>query len=78
MRGTLVLINLDLLDDLKCDLSSIRRLGTIDGTLILPYIGVEDENETNVILSYHSVLRTCAELGMIAGCGFDDTSEKET
>ena len=78
MCGNLVLINLDLLDDLMIELSSIPRLGTTDQTLILPYIDVGDEDEAVVRRSCDMVLRACADLGLIAGPGVADTSEKET
>ena len=76
--GNLVLINLDLLDDLMSELSSIPRLGTTDQTLILPYIDVGDGDEAIVRHSYHMVLRACADLGMIAGPGVASASEKVT
>lgn len=69
IRGNLVLIRLDALDDLVLDISSIAHIGVVDRTLILPDSGPDVERELMQRRNYHMILRTCAQLGMIAGRG---------
>lgn len=69
MRGNLVLIRLDALDNLLGDLSSLSPLGPVDRTLVLPLPDAKELDETLTLHSYHMVLRACAELGMISGRG---------
>lgn len=67
MRGNLVMIQLDALEDLEQDTSSLAPLGIVDQTIILPCGESEFTDNRLVRASYHMVLRACAELGMIAG-----------
>ncbi len=69
MRGNLVLIRLDALDNLWGDLSLMSPLGEIDRTLILPWSDIEDTDAELIRRGYLMVLRACAELGMICGRG---------
>ena len=69
MRGNLVLIRLDALDDLVQDIASIAHIGVVDRTMMLP-LGESDRiDEVIQRRTYHSILRTCAQLGMISGRG---------
>ncbi|MGJ8603274.1 MAG: hypothetical protein ACSHXH_04035 [Marivita sp.] len=66
MRGNLVLIRLDALDDLVMDITSIAHIGIVDRTMIL----TENTTDPNVQRrNYHMILRACAQLGMISGRG---------
>lgn len=69
MRGTLVLIRLDHLDDIAGDSCKLPTLGPIERTLVLPVIDGGPEVEVQIRRTYHRVLRACADLGMIAGRG---------
>ncbi len=69
MRGNLVVVRLDVLDDLVQDISSLAPLGVVDRTVVLPVADTEEGNALRVGRNYHLVLRTCTELGMIAGRG---------
>ena len=69
LRGNLVLIRLDALDDLVHDISSIASIGTVDRTIILADTSSEEVDEFIHRRNYHTILRTCAQLGMIAGRG---------
>ena len=69
IRGTLVLLRLDALDNVSSDLQSLDPLGPVDRTLTLPIHNGEALEAFEVRRSYHQILRTCAELGMIAGRG---------
>ena len=69
MRGTLVLIRLDALDDPVGELSVLPPIGHVDRTLMLPWPDADTPEDLLVRRSYHMVLRLCAKLGMIAGRG---------
>lgn len=69
MRGNLVLIQLDALEDIARDMSSLTSLGAIDRTVILPCDAVNETKEAVTRRNYHLVLRTCAQMGMITGRG---------
>lgn len=69
MRGNLVLIRLDALDDLVMDISSIAHIGTVDRTVILTDTDQDNSHEALQRRNYHMILRTCAQLGMISGRG---------
>ncbi|WP_415918839.1 hypothetical protein [Tateyamaria sp. SN6-1] len=77
MKGNLLLIQLNKLDNLQFDLATLPPLGIIDRTLVLPW---DSSDETDVIAArrnYHLVLRTCAELGMIQGRGVASARSEE-
>ncbi|MEL6418525.1 MAG: hypothetical protein AAFQ55_07860 [Pseudomonadota bacterium] len=76
MRGTLIVIRLDALDDMLGDLHGLAPLGPIDRTIILPWSSANQSNETEVRRNYHIVLRACADLGMISGRGVSRRSER--
>ena len=69
MRGSLVLIRLNALDDLFTDLARLNPLGTVDRTLVLPWPDDKVLNAFVLRRNYHLILRTCSDLGMIAGRG---------
>ncbi len=69
MRGNLILIRLDALDNLLGELSSLSPLGEIDQTIILPWTDEGAADDALIRRSYHMVLRACADLGMITGRG---------
>lgn len=69
MRGNLVLIRLDALDNLVQDIGSIAHIGTVDRTVILPNDADAPLDERAQRRTYHAILRTCAQLGMISGRG---------
>lgn len=69
MRGNLVLLRLDRLEDAAEVLHEISYIGPIDRTIFLPWPDTETLSKPLVRRSYHMVLRACAELGMIAGRG---------
>lgn len=76
MRGALVLIRLDALDDMLGDLNGLAPLGPIDRTIILPWSSANRPSEAEVRRNYHLVLRACADLGMISGRGVSRRSEQ--
>lgn len=68
MRGCITMVRLDLLGDIEADLAALSPLGALDRTIVLPLSdGVSDE--LAIRRGYHSVLSTCAGLGMISGRG---------
>jgi hypothetical protein len=68
MRGSLVFVRLDMLDDINADFDVLAPLGKVDRTLVLPL--ADDTNKERVVrAAYHDVLRACTELGMISGRG---------
>lgn len=69
MRGNLVLIRLDALDDLVQDITSISHIGIVDRTVILPYGVAAGDTDALKRRTYHQILRTCTQLGMISGRG---------
>lgn len=69
MRGSLVLVRLDALEDVASDVGGLEPLGPVDRTIVLTGAGVGAEDEALARRNYHAVLRACAELGMIAGRG---------
>lgn len=69
MRGTLLLVRLELLDDLPEDLSSYSGFGKVDHTVVLPWCESCELDETHIRRCYYMTLRTCADLGMISGRG---------
>ncbi|WP_286910886.1 hypothetical protein [Roseovarius sp.] len=69
MRGNLVLLRLDRLEDAAEMLHEIQHIGTIDRTIFLPWPDTEVPSKPLIRQSYHMVLRACTELGMIAGRG---------
>ncbi len=69
MRGTLTLIMLDVLDASIGDVNHFDPLGPIDRTIMLSSMENGSSNEGDMKRHYHSVLRACAALGMIAGRG---------
>ncbi|GGE48835.1 hypothetical protein [Actibacterium pelagium] len=69
MRGNLVLIRLDALDDLIHDITSIASIGVVDRTVILADSVSEEGDEKLQRRNYHMILRTCSQMGMVAGRG---------
>lgn len=69
MRGNLVMVQLDALEDLVGDISSMVELGPVDRTIVLPGGTETGGGELLIRRNYHAVLRACADLGMIAGKG---------
>lgn len=70
LRGNLILLRLDVLDDIFAELSSLASLGEIDRTVMLPWVSSEEDDDQAVLRrSYQMVLRACADLGMISGRG---------
>lgn len=72
MRGRLVLIQLDAMDDLIHDISGLTSLGPVDRTMILADANGPDANGADDGLlhrNYHLVLGVCTQLGMISGRG---------
>ena len=69
MRGSLVLVQLDRLDDIPADLGAITPLGPIDRTIMLPWGYAKAPDDLSIRRNYHLVLRACAGMGMIAGRG---------
>ena len=69
MRGNLILVRLDALDDFVGEISALKPFGKIDRTLILPWTSDEETSDLFTRRSYHKVLRACADLGKIAGRG---------
>ncbi|WP_300062041.1 hypothetical protein [uncultured Roseobacter sp.] len=69
IRGQLVLIRLDLLDNAPDDLDSVMAIGPVDRTLTLPWYGLEDPSDSELRRGCHHVLRACSRLGMISGRG---------
>ncbi|SPH23973.1 hypothetical protein DEA8626_03050 [Defluviimonas aquaemixtae] len=68
LRGSLVLITLDALDVASIDDELIDLIGPVDRTLHLPFPSREDHDEA-VRQGYWTVLKLCAQLGMISGRG---------
>ncbi|SPH24984.1 hypothetical protein DEA8626_04016 [Defluviimonas aquaemixtae] len=68
LRGSLVLITLDALDVTSIDEKLVEQIGPVDRTLHLPFPSGE-ERETAVRQGYWTVLKLCAQLGMISGRG---------
>ena len=69
LRGNLVLILLDALDDIVHDISSIESIGHVDRTIMLANSPTDDGGKALNQKNYHMILRVCAELGMISGRG---------
>lgn len=69
MRGTLVLVRLDILDECLQDLMRLDPLGPVDRTIILPWSHTDEPDTRTLLAQYHMVLRACADLGMISGRG---------
>lgn len=69
LRGNLILLRLDVLDDILMELSSLSSMGEIDRTVMLPWVDPDQEDRQTLRRSYHMVLRACADLGMISGRG---------
>ncbi|WP_157033288.1 hypothetical protein [Loktanella sp. S4079] len=69
MRGTMVLIKLDALDDLFADLGLLDPLGQVDRTIMLPWADTKAARDRQLRHNYHLILRACTELGMISGRG---------
>jgi hypothetical protein len=60
MRGNLILIRLDALDNLLGELSSLSPLGEIDQTIILPWTDEGAADDALIRRSYHMV-RWCGK-----------------
>lgn len=69
LRGNLVLILLDALDDIGRDISKIESIGHIDRTIMLTESSADEGGEKLKRENFHMILRSCAELGMISGRG---------
>lgn len=67
IRGTLVLVRLDIIGHGLDNLDSIMSLGKVDRTIILPWGNNEQPDENLTQQSYRSVLLACSQLGMIKG-----------
>ena len=68
MRGSMVFVRLDMLDDINADFTALLPLGHVDRTIVLPLADATDKERT-IRTAYHAVLRACAGLGMISGRG---------
>ena len=73
LKGELFLLRLDRFDSVSgLDLCLPKDL-IVDGQMLLPFVGVDDLQsplrENAVKQAFWSVLRLCAEMGMIAGRG---------
>ena len=69
MRGNLLLIKLNDLHDLVDEIAALRPVGKIDRTVLLPWGSGDLSDDQLIKRGYHSVLRACADLGMITGRG---------
>ncbi|AHD03046.1 hypothetical protein [Leisingera methylohalidivorans] len=69
IRGILVLIRIEALDNLLSVLPSVLASGEIDRTLVLPFSDAEQADGRVIRRSCHRVLRAWASLGMISGRG---------
>lgn len=68
MRGSMVFVRLDMLDDINADFAALSPLGQVDRTIVLPLADSTDKERT-IRTAYHAVLRAFAGLGMISGRG---------
>ena len=69
IRGNLVLLRLDVLDNLYHDLRSLASVGRVDEIVFLPWTCSDEGNEQLARRNFHMVLRMCTQLGMINGRG---------
>ena len=69
MRGTLVLVHLDVLDHPAGETALRVPLGPVDRTLKLPWPSQALPEAPLVRQSLHRVLHVCADMGMISGRG---------
>lgn len=77
MRGNLVLIQIDALDAAFSQIDALESLGPIDRTITLPRASAVVPTEAEVRQYYQSVLRVCAELGMISGRGLSRSQPQD-
>lgn len=77
MRGNLVLIQIDALDDSFSQIDALESLGTVDRTITLPQASAVVPTEAEVRQYYQSVLRVCADLGMISGRGLSRNGSRD-
>ncbi|MGR3513597.1 MAG: hypothetical protein ACU0GG_12615 [Paracoccaceae bacterium] len=68
MRGSLILLRLELLDDLCLD-NDLLALGSVDRTFMLPMVDPLTHSKLDLHQTYHRVLQAAAGLGMISGRG---------
>ena len=69
MRGTLVLIRLGRLDVHTRIADDLVELGPVDRTIVLPFADHGEASALELRRTYHNILRTCADLGMISARG---------
>ena len=74
MRGNLILIRLNALHDIVENIEALRPVGKIDRTVLLPWSDGSASDARRVTRGYHTILRACTDLGMIAGRGVSERS----
>jgi hypothetical protein len=73
LRGALVLITLDALNDASIDKELSDLIGPVDRTLHLPFPARGDQ-EAALREGYWAILKLCTQLGMISGRGVNRSS----
>ncbi|WP_457086156.1 hypothetical protein [Marinovum sp. KMM 9879] len=77
MKGNLILIQLDALDDALSQIDSLVAIGPIDRTITLPRANQGGLSEAEIRHHYQTILRACTELGMISGRGVPPATPEE-
>ena len=66
VRGSLVLIRLDVLDGLLGDIGKVLPLGEIERVIVLPWIDLDAADKAPLRRAYRAVLQACSDLELVS------------